>query len=107
MKKFLFLVFPLAFFIGFMPYFMAENNDVRYTSSEPQITRDITKEDSRFENDTNFTYISLNVKDNEDVSGFKPIVKPAKILNKQVYLVVENATKMIDDGIERVVFKSM
>ena len=85
MKKLIFLVFPLAFFIGFMPYFF-NTNEAQTTSAVPKIV-----EEKQVDGECDF---NLNETQEKIDSEIELLFCKCGI--------IENATVLTNSGIENI-----
>lgn len=83
MKKIFLFIFPLAFLIGLMPYFLLDQ-EVSYTSSHPNISPEEEQ---------------VQTFSKEDSKKLEREVKKVEKISADVIGVTENATKLITDGI--------
>ena len=85
MKKLIFLVFPLAFFIGFMPYFF-DADETQITSAVPKIVEEKQVDE---EIEFNVNEIQKNVDSEVELLALKCGI-------------IENATVLTNNGIENI-----
>ena len=95
MKKLFFLIFPLAFIIGFMPFFFTDNEQA-YSANAPEYDKhDIVKE----------TVLSLDEQEKTIAPHIvkQPEANPAELLKNLNMGIEKNATYIFPNGINYIV----
>ena len=96
MKNLFFFIFPLAFILGFMPFFFNGNDEQAYTASAQEYTKpaidDFEKKEYRFD-----------VEEQKFVQ--RPEPETAELLSFFPFGFIDSATKVLPEGISFIYIK--
>lgn len=88
MKKLFFFIFPLAFIVGFMPFFFNSPEESKTVSTK-----------NNYVDDVSFSKLNTCWKENEPIIIEKQEPVPAELLKVFPFGYIDNATFVLPEGI--------